>query len=57
MDVHGSVVLCVVWECDHFCPYYTYSNARPGFICILSHVRTVVFKVLNVVYNNISMHH
>ena len=40
-----------VMQRDYICLYYTFAHYT------VTHVHTVVFKVVNVVYNNIPMHH
>ena len=50
------VVLDVIWQCDHFC-HYTYMQPCVSRFYLYTVTHTVVFKVLNVVYTYIPMHH
>ena len=42
--------------CHHSCLHYTYySHACPGFTYVLSHIHTVVFKVVNYLYKVVKL--
>ena len=57
--MHGVVELYLVWECDHISLRMLYLQPCMSrfYLYTVTHVHTVVFKVVNVVYANIPMHH